>query len=387
MVQADTNRVRLGYVEEVTYGVNPGTQLQDLRFVSESLKLDTRTIQSNEIRSSRDVSDIIRTGVNAEGDIAGELSYGTYDDFLQWALMASAWAAQVTVTGASLTIPTVSTITRAAGSWITDGIVVGGWIKLSGMTTAGNNNSPRKVTNVTALTLTVSGPALTVQAGATTSNLVQAAYIRNGTTPTSMTIEKEFVDLTDVFEIFTGMMIDSWDLNVSKEAVVTTSFGFIGRLSETDTVTQGTGTNATATTSSVMNTIDNVPQVQENLRVFGITAFSAEVKNNLRARTEIGTLGAISVGTGSIECSGSLSAYLEDSAAYDRYLSYTTTSLSIALGASNLSGAYIVDIPSVKFTSGQINATGRNGDVMVDLEYEAFLSATFGYTIQIARFS
>lgn len=98
---ADSNRVQLSYVAEVTPGVTPATpQLRNLRMTSESLNTNIATSVSNEIRSDRNVADVIKTGSTAGGDINVEYSFGEYDELLE-AFMQGTWAANVLKNGST----------------------------------------------------------------------------------------------------------------------------------------------------------------------------------------------------------------------------------------------------------------------------------------------
>jgi len=95
---ADTSRSQLYYIPEVTYGVAPSGAYKALRFTGESLAQAQETTESQEIRSDRQVSDVIRNAISATGDVNFELSYGTFDDFIAAAL-GGTWATGVPVAG------------------------------------------------------------------------------------------------------------------------------------------------------------------------------------------------------------------------------------------------------------------------------------------------
>ena len=124
---------QLAYKVESTYGTAPaasGAQL--LRRVGSTLDLDKDTYQSNEVRTDYQIADY-RHGVRrVAGQVSGELSAGTYKDFVA-ALLKRDFAAVTAITGASITIagsgPTY-TLTRGAGSWLSDGIKNGDVIRM-----------------------------------------------------------------------------------------------------------------------------------------------------------------------------------------------------------------------------------------------------------------
>lgn len=78
---ADTNRVQLGLVEESSLGVTPATPaISALRITNApSLAFEPNTVVSEEIRSDRQISDLILVGAEAGGEVGFELSFETLD--------------------------------------------------------------------------------------------------------------------------------------------------------------------------------------------------------------------------------------------------------------------------------------------------------------------
>ena len=99
----DTNRVSLYLLEETTtWGTTPSSGAwETLRFTGESLTLNVDTANSAEIRSDRNVEDIIRTGENVSGDINFEFSHGTFDSLLE-GLMCAEFSSGVLTNGTVL---------------------------------------------------------------------------------------------------------------------------------------------------------------------------------------------------------------------------------------------------------------------------------------------
>ena len=120
---------------ESQWGVPAGaTGAKLLRRVTADFNLTKENYESNEINPSFQTIDS-RHGVRSvEGSLEAELSPGTYSDFIG-SILAKNFAAGGATTGASITIATSGnffTLTRAAGSWLTDGFYVGNIIRLTG---------------------------------------------------------------------------------------------------------------------------------------------------------------------------------------------------------------------------------------------------------------
>lgn len=97
---SSADRVVLRYIKEVTAGVTPATPaLKQIRFTGESLNYNIENIQSEEIRPDRAETDLIQVSSDASGSINYEMSYGSFDDFLE-SVLCGTWAADVLENGA-----------------------------------------------------------------------------------------------------------------------------------------------------------------------------------------------------------------------------------------------------------------------------------------------
>jgi hypothetical protein len=330
---SDSDRIQLSYAKEETYGTPPATAYQIMRATSESLHQETSVITSAELRADRQIPDVVRSNLSAAGDISTELSY-SFEDFFESGLMSAGWSTQipfVSDTGTEISMDEDGG-TAAGDARITfastrdlSGVSVGMWLKTSGFA-ASANNGYFKITAVDdendRIDIATGGRTLVDSAAPeTTVTLKAGAQIVNGTTQSSYTIEKKYTDLSTNFAHYYGMMVDSMSLNVSTESMVTGGFTFIGSKALSNTATHSTADPAytDATTKDVMNSIDDVTGVMESTAYThsNITAFSLNIANNLRPRLQVGTLGAVSIGTGTCNVTGTLQAYYNDKALFD----------------------------------------------------------------------
>jgi hypothetical protein len=133
-----------------------------------------------------------------------------------------------------------------------------------------------------------------------------------------------------------------------------------------------------------MNAVDDIGKVLENDVSVQLTSASLSLANNLRARSVLGELGAISVGAGKVTVTGSIQAYYESKTIYDKFLNQTESGL--ALIAKDAAGnALIFEMPKLKYQEGSRPASGENEDVMADLSFTAYMDPTENITIRIAR--
>ena len=92
MTIANGSRHSMNYVAESTFGTTPATPVfSNLRHTGTTLALTKETVQSEELRSDRQISDVRGGNRSVAGDISAELSFGTFDDLLEAALCGT-WA-------------------------------------------------------------------------------------------------------------------------------------------------------------------------------------------------------------------------------------------------------------------------------------------------------
>lgn len=387
---SDANRAAIRiYSPETAFGEyesgNP--KFTNLRFTGESLQQQQPTTQSQEINDDRQVSDVIRTGLSYVGTINGEISYGTYDEILRLALLSAGWSTQQQVAAA-----TTISATAGSGSYVIadsangfGSFVANQWVYVSGFTGGGvANNGFGKMTAAAAGSITIShnGDGATVGAGDEVT-VTMASQIVNGVTLDTFNLEKEFADVTQ-FEQSAGGAIDRWGLNVTDDQLLGITFDVLARISRSAQTTLGDGSPTAAPTGGVFNAIDHVLAVFEGGEPHDITGLTLQYANNLRARTQVARLGAISLGSGTVVPTGNVQAHFSDPTQIDRYLNNEESALALIMGRG--ADAYVLDMPAVKYTSGGRVAGGINQDVIQDMGFQAKKHAGEGITARIARF-
>ena len=386
---ADTNRVALSYAKETTYGTAPTGTYQRMRLTGESLEPQNGALMSDELRSDRQVADIVRSSLAAGGGINGEVSYGTWDEMLRAAVMAAAWSSEVTVIAASTAITFSSggaTATLGLGSW-TNTPTVGELILVEGGAAAG-------VYVVTSASSTVIGlsPAPAADTGSTVT-IKQLASIANGTTLDTFTFEREYTDLAsggaEVVEYFPGSALAGFTLSADRERMLQIALEVMSKRALSDIDLLGSSYTA-VNTNGVLNTVEHLAVTRLAGVARPLTALSMRLANNLRGRTEIGTLGYGSIGTGTVEVTGNLGFYFNDAAVWSAIENFTEVDYLLGVndaGAANMASGntLLVYMPAIKLSKGRRVAGGKNQDVIGEVEFMAKRSAAYGYTFKIAR--
>ena len=125
MSNASFAQVRV--MPEVTWGTVPSTAFTNLNVTSESLGVSTNFVNSQYIRSDRQIADNIRTGRAAAGSLGIELQYGGYDTMIEGAMMAS-WGTTATITATTISAAAADNSYNDSGSgFVSANFVQGQW--------------------------------------------------------------------------------------------------------------------------------------------------------------------------------------------------------------------------------------------------------------------
>ncbi len=219
----------ISYVAETSFGVTPAspTMLTLRTLMGSKIDLTRSTFASKEINAARQVMALTYGNRTGAGSFPFEFSYGSFDDFME-ALFGGTWTTNVlkvgntnrsftveeaftdinlreqntgvTITDMSLSVKpntqvtgsfthqfkdqtsvqyaddgvttiafdgTAKTITRSAGSFITDGFAVGDLVVITGAATSANNVTTTAITTLTATVMTMSAATLTTDTAKT----------------------------------------------------------------------------------------------------------------------------------------------------------------------------------------------------------------------------
>src|SRR5690625_112017 len=172
----------------------------------------------------------------------------------------------------------------------------------------------------------------------------------NGTTLTTFSIEKGFSDIGQ-FISYTGMGVNTMSLSFDLESIVSGSFGFVGQGSVINSTSQMPGTAAAATTTGVMNSVSHFSSLSVGGTTYpcGISAVDLNIDAGIRAQNALGKMEACAIVLGTMNVTGSLTAYFEDAALYTRYIQGQETAITWTV-KDDADNEYVFTLPRVKFT-------------------------------------
>lgn len=286
---------RLCYKVETTWGTTvSGAGFKKLRHTSCNLDLQKDAITSQEIRSDRQTADLRHGVKRVSGDIAFELSYGNFDDFIEAVFF---------------------------GTWAT--------------------------------------------------NTLKAAAVRK-----SFSIERGFTDqATPSYGMFSGCMLNSMSLSLRPNAMVTGSFGFIGKVGTYSTSSTVTSPSEPDYTNSPYDTFSGAI-VEGGSAIASVTSLDFSMTNNLDPNIVIGTNMATGVTAGRVSITGTAALFFEDLVMMNKFINETSSSLKFTLGgAEGATKTMTWLFPKIKYSGGSVPVSG-DGPITLNMPFTAIYDGT-----------
>lgn len=376
---------QLAYKSESTFGTVPSASgAQSLRRVQSTLDLSKDTYQSNEIRADQQVADM-RHGVRrVTGQITGELSPATYKDFFAQILRRD-FTALSAISGVSVTIAGTGpyTVTRASGSFLTDGLKAGDVIRITaGSVNAANLNKNLLITGLTATVLTVivlNGSSLIAEgpiASCTVTLAGKKTFVpASAQTDRSFSIEHWFSDLGKS-EVFSGCKASKIAIQMPPTGMVTVAVDITGQNVTTATSQYFTSPTG-ASTSGCLASVNGVLRVG-GTAVATLTGLSLDVNSNFTGDPVVGANTVPFLYPGRILVSGQATAYFDSTTLRDAFLDETELDLLAVFTASSDKDAKFVSFVLPRIKLGGASKNDGEGGIIQTLPFTALLNTSGG---------
>lgn len=357
-----------------------------LRLTSRTLGLEKNLLESEEIDADGIRSDV-RHGFNrVVGSPGYELALIDSDILIELAL-GGVWETPVSSgvdMGVIVVSATVRGITRASGSWITDGFRIGDIVTTSGFSTAGNNGQFRinggdagPGTAMSALAFNVedvdqtmvteaSGPGQTVTLTGRRMDCVTGIN--------AFTLERVFADVAQ-YEVFKGCVINEFGLQVQPEAIVGGSINILGMSAAAMTGTSISNQSPAALVGrSPMAAFDGRVYEASTLNAV-MTGMSFTLQRNRSLNPVIGSEFSPGVFEGQADLQGTADFYFETPTQYNKFVNETESSIWQRLQDPASATSFInVVVPRVKYVTGQIDPPSE-GPITVSMGFRGLKTA------------
>jgi len=334
-----------------------------MRRTNSKFDLMRDTYESNEIVSHQQSTGANAGIVKTSGKIDFLMSPLTQSLLFASLLRKDFVAGFTAITGASITVGAASgglnNITRASGSWLTDGVKVGDVVRFTaGSMAAGNLNNNILVVSITSATVFVgkvlSGTALTAEgpvASVTVTFQGKKTYVPlTGHTKDYWTVEECYTDLAK-YEQFTDCGISKADISIPATGNATVSFDVPG-LNRTRSTSATVVSPTAETTTNVLTAVNGAVIV--NGAVTTITGATITIDGHISpGEAEVGSNTIGDLIRGEVSVSGNFTAKFSATTLQDIYDNQTLVSLVLAItdGSSKTADFVTITLPQIKLFS------------------------------------
>lgn len=359
----------LYYIEEVDCGVTPDApEWKELRFTGGIPVLNRDSLVSEELDGSREINGFRLGQFNPSGDTNVELSYGAQDDLLEAALQ-SAWVAGATDSAVEITVdPVAKTLTRSVGDY-TAIFAVGDLVKMPSLT--GGNIGPYTITELTGSVMTLgAAKEADLTAETVTTDVIQGDKLLVGKTVKSFSLLVHYTDLNSGvggYDIIRGCEVSTMALNIAVNALVTGTFGFIGKSYEADATLPVGSTFAAAPTNRQYASFDG-RVIKDNETLGFVTSISGNSDNSAEPNFEIGSRGPSHISFAKMANTFSIESYFYDYALFKSFIAEAKGSMTAVLSLEGKAMSFTW--PEFYFTEGAPSVDGP-GDISQNLTGQA----------------
>lgn len=385
---SSANNTRFSLVEEVTAGTTPTNPAWlDLRTLGSTLAPNNAVIESREIRSSRNPPGAKLGAPASGGSLPCELHFDSTGAL--WKLLKASIQTDAE-TAASTQVTSVdadTTPNHLLASGVGTGIEVGDVVQIlsSGDVLLGY----RRVTAVAANDVTYEGADI----NALNVKVKRGIRIKNGSTAKNFSmIEANYAPNTSTynrFEIFKGQGVDTAALQIALGQITTLEFGIVGVGSSglsTSDPSSGTPTYTAAPTSEVHDSLNNVPSIQVAAAEYPVQSVSINWANGLRPRGVVGQRTPTGVGSGQFRGGGTITAYYDDIAEYNKALAGTKSDL-LVVSRDSTGLAYVISIPSIRWGNPTRTNKVQDEQIITNLPFVFETDATENIGIKIHAYA
>lgn len=360
--------VQVAYIAESTYGTTPvSSAFQEIRDATFTMNLTKETYQSEERRSDRMRQDVRHGYRSASGDITGELSSGSWDDFLQ-AAMGGTWA---TGTSAAFTgIVTNSATNRftvTSATFPTLGIRIGDVFGVSSVAPASIPGlTDRLFTALSVGVSTIEVEPGTIGTSMTASGIIAVAgrKVLMGNTYRSFTIER-FLSDRSLYQNFKGVRVNQVQISAPASGMVRVTFGL---MAQDGSAFSGT-TLATSYTAAAQTTpyATVYGELYEGAAVMGfVTSAEITLNNNMAGPQVVGRETVPDMLFGRFaDITGTITVLFTDATMHSKFVNETESSLILRFqdrSALDSSTAFLqITMPRIKYTGADMDDSPDTG--------------------------
>jgi hypothetical protein len=362
--------------------------LKKLRATGRNINLEKNILESEEVDADGQVTDV-RHGFNrVVGSPGYQLSLNDYDDMIEY-FMTGTWVTPLTSPSAPYAIDaTLKTITNAGADWIVNGFRPGDIIRVASSEDPANDGDWR-VTTVTATVLTVvdTGGTMVTNTDDVTM-VITFPGARMDLTPGMCTfmVERAFEDV-DQYQVFNGCTVNTMQMTVSPEAIINGTFNLLGMSAAAmaQAPVNGTGVTAIEASGSTPFAAFDGAILEGGAIIAVVTSMDFTIERNRSLNPVVGSKFSPDVFEGTARGTGTVSAYFEDQAFFNKFADETESSVWNKFEDPTTPTDFAnVVFPRTKYTGANIDPP-QEGPIVMEMPFQPLkatgLAAPGGLTV------
>ena len=208
--------------------------------------------------------------------------------------------------------------------------------------------------------------------------------LKVGTIERSFSFEKRFNLAIDEYHRFTGEKVNTLAISIQPNANVGLTFGMIGKDLDSDNLTSQVAgsTYSSASTNIPFNSFTGAITEGGGSTAI-VTGLDINLENGYEPAFALMSTTGIEPIAGKSRVTGTVTAYYESKALYEKFLNDTASAITVTL--EDVAGNTLeIDLPSIKYTGGNPEVSGE-GPVTVALEFTALYSVADASQIVLTR--
>jgi hypothetical protein len=200
--------------------------------------------------------------------------------------------------------------------------------------------------------------------------------LKVGTTLKSLSLQEQYGDLSSIYHLYTGVIVNSMSLNVQVGQLVSVSYGFVSK-KPTVPGSNSLGTIASTNTNPVINPLADVRSLQEGASLTtltGVQSITLNVQNDVTEIMTLGTPDPAALLPARFKVTGTIAVFKQDAALITKLLANTYSKLELKLGGA-ISLNYDFNLPNMRYTSYDGGASQSNA-IVERFSFEGLYDAT-----------
>ena len=204
--------------------------------------------------------------------------------------------------------------------------------------------------------------------------------LKAGTTEKFFTIEREFSDITQ-YGVFTGCYINTFNLSIAANAIVTGTFGVVGKSASYSGAPLDAAPTASQTNSPFDSFTGTLDEGGSTIAV--VTAIDISIDNGVTPAFVVGSNSSARNVAGRSNVTGTVTAFFEDATLLNKFINETESSLELTLG-SGTATSYVIELPRIKYSGGD-NSVNDEGPIEITMPFQALYDSSEATNIKITR--